>query len=353
MSSQAAIIAALKGQTLRIPNLTALFQAWPPQTLNEHYQESVTLTTNTILKIASIAPHLQIERRLRDDIALAACLWYPLAPKLRLEALVLYVVWVVCWDDTIDTVEGDLGADFARAEQWRERTLAIAKDALNLPGTSPDGEVDAINAVLADFGQRYAEEAPLHERQRMYDELVIYIDACSTEQKMRLSEAVPSFDEYMAFREGTIGGGLFCALIPYAMSRDVPPEMLSSSQIPVLRRQINVLMSFINDPLSLKKELNADCVLNVVCSLLTPETTLDDVMAQMLQKLENAVRQFDEAAGEFISQLVHDDNLHSLARELVDGYRRIATGLLEFTLKSPRYNLARLLRQDGSLEIVL
>ncbi|KAL7909472.1 terpene synthase [Trichoderma velutinum] len=353
MSSQAAIIAALKGQTLRIPNLTALFQAWPPQTLNEHYQESVTLATNTILKIAAIAPHLQIERRLRDDIALLASLLYSNAPKLRLEALVLYVVWVVCWDDTVDTVEGDLGTDFVRAEQWRERTLAITKAALNLPGTTLDGEVDAINAVLVAFGRRYAEEAPLNERQRMYDEVAIYIQACSIEQKMRLSETVPSFDEYMALREGTIGGGMFVALVPYAMNRDVPPEMLNSPSVQILQKQISVLASYLNDLLSLKKELHTGAVINVVCTLLTPETTLDDVMAQLLQKLEDAVRQFDEVAGEFINQFVHDDNLHNLAQEFVDGYRRVVTGLLEFTFKSPRYNLAQLLRQDGSLEIVL
>ncbi|KAJ4860520.1 hypothetical protein T069G_05508 [Trichoderma breve] len=331
MSSQAAITAALKGQTLRVPNLTALFQAWPPQTLNEHYQESVNLTTNTILKIAAIAPHLQIERRLRDDIALLACLWYTNAPKLRLEALVLYVVWVVCWDDTVDTVEGDLAADFDRAEQWRDRTLAIAKAALNLPGTAPDGEVDAINAVLVDFGRRYAEEAPLHERQRMYDELVVYIHACSTEQKMRLSETVPSFDEYMALREGTIGGGTFLALVPYSLDRDVPPEMVNSPPVKILQKQVSVLASYINDLLSLKKELHSGCAINVVCTLLTPGTTLDEVMAQVLQNLKDAVQQFDEAAGEFIGQYVHDEILHSLAQELVNGYRRIITGVLEFS----------------------
>ncbi|KAL7802811.1 terpene synthase [Trichoderma afarasin] len=353
MSSQAAIIAALKGQTLRIPNLTALFQAWPPQTLNKHYQDTVTLTTNTILKISAIAPHLQIERRLRDDISLLPCLWYTSAPKPRLEALVLYVVWVICWDDTVDTVEGDLAADFDRAEQWRERTLAIAKAALNLPGTAPDGEADAINAVLVDFGRRYAEEAPLHERQRMYDELAIYIGACSTEQKMRLSETVPGFDEYMALREGTIAAGTFLAVVPYAMNRDVPPVMLNSPPVHILQKQITLLAIFVNDLLSLKKELHSGCAINVVCTLLTPGTTLDEVMAQMLQKLKDAVRQFDEAAGEFTGQYVHDDNLHNLAQELVSGYRRIITGLLEFTLKSPRYKLAQLLREDGSLEIVL
>ncbi|KAL7936045.1 terpene synthase [Trichoderma chlorosporum] len=353
MSSQAAIIAALKGQTLRIPNLATLFPAWPSPILNPHYQEAVTLTTNTILQIAALAPHLQIERRLRDDIALLACVWYPLAPRPRLEILVLYTIWVIVWDDTVDTTEGDLAADFVRAEQWRDKTLNIARAALDLPGAASGGEPDAINAVLVDFGKRYAEEAPLHERQRFYDELAIYIRACSTEQKMRLDEAVPGFDEYMSFREGTVGVGTFCALLPFAMDRGVPLEMLDSPHVQVLWKHTIVLASYLNDLLSLKKELYADCVINVVCSLMTPETTLDDAIAQVLQKLGDSVRQFDEAAGVFISQYVHDDKLHSLAKELVEGYRRIVTGVLEFSLKSPRYNLAQLLRQDGSLEIVL
>ncbi|KAL7950589.1 terpene synthase [Trichoderma barbatum] len=355
MSSQAALIAALKGQTLRIPNLTALFQTWPSQTLNTHYQESATLTTNTILQIAAIAPHLQIERRLRDDIALLACLWYPQAPKPRLEALVLYSVWLICWDDTVDENEGDLAGDLARAQTWRNKTLQIAKAALQLPGATPlqGGEVDAINAVLVDFGERYAKEAPLRERQLLYDEIAIFIQACAAEQKLRLDEAVPGFDEYMTLRDGTVAGGMLRALVPFAMGRDVPEEILGSPHVQALRRQVNTVVGLSNDTLSLKKELHTDCVINAVCALLTPETTLDEVMAQIHQKLQDGVRQFDVAAGKLLAQFLHDDHLHSLARDLVNGYRYLVTGTLEFTLKSPRYNIAQLLRQDGSLEIVL
>ncbi|KAH8128575.1 hypothetical protein ACSS6W_003643 [Trichoderma asperelloides] len=340
---QAALITALKGQTLRIPSLQALFHTWPSPSLNAHYQELVPLASAAILGIAAAAPRLNIERRLRDDIALLTCLLFPTARRDQIEALVLYMVWLVCWDDTVDTNEGDLAADFAGAEEWRGKTLEIARTALQLPegvggggGAQHGAAVDAINAVLVNFGQRYNyygtahERSPLEQRQRLYDEISIFIRACATEQRLRLDNALPSFGEYMALREGTVAGGTLCALVPFAMGRHVPPELLDSPQFGVLRKQANVLFGLLNDLISLKKELSMDCVINAVCTLLRPETPLDEVMAQIYQKLQDAVRLFNEAAGELIDQFMNNDLLYDLSKDLVDGYRSVVTGTLEF-----------------------
>ncbi|UKZ63292.1 uncharacterized protein TrAtP1_004521 [Trichoderma atroviride] len=354
---QAALITALKGQPLRIPSLQALFTSWPSPRLNAHYPELVAFASAAILEIAAAAPHLHVERRLRDDIALLTCLLFPTAPRRRIEALVLYMVWLVCWDDTVDTNEGDLAADFARAEEWRNRTLEVVKAALELPqGAQQRGEVDAINAVLVSFGQRYCgthERAPDEQRQRLYDEISIFIRACATEQRLRLDGHIPSFDEYMVLREGTVAGGTLCALVPHAMPQFMPPELLAMPQFAVFRKQANVLFGLLNDVISLKKELNMDCVINAVCTLLRPETPLDEVMAQIYQKLQDAVRLFDTAARELLDQFGDNDLFYDLSEELIDGHRSVVTGTLEFMLKSPRYNISQLLREDGSLEIVL
>lgn len=243
------------------------------------------------------------------------------------------MVWLVCWDDTVDTNEGDLAADFAGAEEWRGKTLEIAKAALQLPEGAQHGAVDAINAVFVNFGQRYYgthERAPLEQRQRLYDEISIFIHACATEQRLRLDEGVPSFEQYMALREGTVAGGTLCALVPFAMGGHVPPELLDSPYFGVLRKQANVLFGLLNDLISLKKELSMDCVINAVCTLLRPETPLDEVMAQIYQKLQDAVRLFNEAAGELIDQFLNNDLLYDLSKDLVDGYRSVVTGTLEF-----------------------
>lgn len=330
---QAALITALKGQTLRIPSLQALFLTWPPPSLNTHYPELVSFASAAILEIAAAAPHLQIERRLRDDIALLTCLLFPTARRKQIEALVLYMVWLVCWDDTVDTNEGDLAADYARAEEWRSKTLEIARAALQLPEGAQVGAVDAINAVLVNFGQRFYgthERAPDEQRQRLYDEISIFIRACATEQRLRLDKALPGFEEYMALREGTVAGGTLCALVPFAMGKHVPAELLDSPHFGVLRKQANVLFGLLNDLISLKKELSMDCVINAVCTLLRPETPLDEVMAQIYQKLQDAVRLFNEAAGELIDESMNNDLLYDLSKDLVDGYRSVVTGTLEF-----------------------
>ncbi|KAM0483101.1 hypothetical protein ACHAPX_002546 [Trichoderma viride] len=331
---QAALVTALKGQTLRIPSLQALFTSWPSPRLNAHYPELVAFASATILEIAAAAPHLHIERRLRDDIALLTCLLFPTAPKRRIEALVLYMVWLICWDDTVDTNEGDLAADFTRAEEWRKRTLEVVKAALQLPEDARQrGEVDAINAVLVGFGQRYYgthARAPVEQRQRLYDEISIFIRACATEQRLRLDGAIPSFDEYMVLREGTVAGGTLCALVPYAMPQFVPAELLDMPQFAVFRNQANVLFGLLNDLISLKKELAGDCVINAVCTLLRPETPLDEVMAQIYQKLQDAVRLFDKAARELLDQFMDNDLFYDLSEELIDGHRSVVTGTLEF-----------------------
>ncbi|KAK1250143.1 hypothetical protein MKX08_010146 [Trichoderma sp. CBMAI-0020] len=332
---QAALITALKGQPLRIPSLQALFTAWPFPRLNAHYPELVAVASAAILEIAAAAPHLRIERRLRDDIALLTCLLFPTAPRRRIEALVLFMVWLVCWDDTVDANEGDLAADFARAEAWRNRTLQVAQAALQLPEGSRQGEMDAdaINAVLVGFGQRYCgahERAPVEQRQRLYDEMSIFIRACATEQRLRLDGTIPSFDEYMALREATVAGGTLCALVPHAMPQLVAPELLAMPQFAVFRKQANVLFGLLNDVISLKKELSMDCVINAVCTLLRPETPLDEVMAQIYQKLQDAVRLFDKAAGELLGQFGDNDVCYRLSEELIDGHRSVVTGTLEF-----------------------
>lgn len=339
MFGQAALIAALKGQTLRIPSLAALFHAWPAPSLNPHYQDLVAVASSAILRVAAAAPHLRIERRLRDDIALLACLWWPGARRPQMDALVLFAVWVVCWDDTVDANEGDLAADVARADEWRAKTLQITRNALNLHlpdavTTTREAPVDAINAVLVDFGRLYNNNnntTTEGDRQRLYDQVSTTIGACATEQRMNLDDAMPTFDEYMALREGTIGGGMLCALVPFAMGRAVPAELLDSPPARVLRKQVNVLFGLVNDVLSLKKELQTGCVINAVCTLFTPQTSLDEVMAQIVQMLRDGVRRFDEAAGELIDQCINDVQLQSLARDLIDGYRAIVTGTLEFT----------------------
>ncbi|RSL80390.1 hypothetical protein CEP51_006615 [Fusarium floridanum] len=354
--SQAAIVAALRGQTLRIPDLRALFRSWPRAHLNRHHAHITPIVDNAIDHMAVTYPH--IASRKRDGIANLAALWYPQARKTQLETLALYTAWLVCWDDAVDANEGGLAADFARAERWRSQTLKMVRRALDVDETNTTvGELtfedDPINCVFQEFGSRFCETAPIDQRRRLHYEIRTYITACATEQKLRLEHRIPDFNSYMDLRLATVGGTMLCSLVPYATEESLPAALTSAPEIGRMWLQVCILLSLLNDMLSLKKELRTDCAINAVSALIEPGVSLDEVVAQLEQRMRMAVKEFDEAAERLLQMAGPDDDLRGLVRRYIDGCRTTVTGTLEFTLTSPRYKIAKLVQQDGSLEIIL
>ncbi|KAJ4327100.1 hypothetical protein N0V84_002488 [Fusarium piperis] len=354
--SQAAIVAALRGQTLRIPDLGALFRSWPRANLNRHHAHITPIVDGAIDYMAVTYP--LIASRKRDGIARLAALWYPQARRSQLEALALYTAWLVCWDDAVDANEGDLAADFARAERWRCRTLDMARRALAVDGTNthagePAYEDDPISRVFQEFGSRFCQTAPVDQRRRLHYEIRAFITACATEQKLRLEHRIPDFSSYMDLRVATVGGTMLCSLVPYATDEPLPAALTSAPEIGQMWLQACILLSLSNDMLSLKKELRTDCVINAVSALVEPGISLDEIVAQLEQRMRTAVKEFDEAAERLLGMAGSDKDLTGLVRRYIDGCRATVTGILEFTLTSPRYNIAKLIQQDGSLEIIL
>lgn len=351
-STQSAIIAALKGQTLCIPDLTTFFKTWPAPRSNPNCAAVTPLVNKTILSIAT--RHPPIEKRLRDDIALLTSLCYPTALGDRLEALAVFMVWIVCWDDTLDGGDeqeenqesGDSAADFTRAAALRADTLDHIKSALGLDRVQlvkEDVKSDPLVAILWELGGRLTEAGmSVLDRERLLNQLRVYVQGCSTEHRTRLDGIVPDYDTYIQFRAGTVGGGVFCALVPFALQvAELPEALADSPHVKQLVEQICVLLSLPNDLLSLKKELSAgSCAINAVAALLLhggPDDTmlpLDEVVARICDQMANAVVAFDTAAGTLLREMDSNEELHGLARRLVDGFKAIATGLLEFTCVS-------------------
>ncbi|KAM0424735.1 hypothetical protein ACHAPT_010045 [Fusarium lateritium] len=332
--SQAAIVAALRGQTLRIPDLRALFRSWPRVQLNRHHAHIAPTVDGALDRMAVTYP--LIASRKRDGIARLAALWYPQARRSQLEALALYTAWLVCWDDAVDANEGDLAADFARAERWRCQTLEMVRRALNVDGANQYAvesvyEDDPINRVFQEFGSRFCETAPVDQRRRLHYEIRAFITACAAEQKLRLDRRIPDFSSYMDLRVATVAGTTLCSLVPYATQEPLPIALASAPEVGRMSLQACILLSLLNDMLSLKKELRADCVINAVAALLEPGRRLDEVVAQLEQRMWTAVDEFDEAAERLVQKAGPDERMRGLVRRYIDGCRATITGTLEFT----------------------
>ncbi|KAF4469938.1 terpene synthase [Fusarium albosuccineum] len=333
--SQTAIVAALRGQTLRIPNLKLLLKSWPPAQLHRHHAQLTPIVDGAIDRMAATYP--LIARRKGDDFASLAALWYPQASKPRIETLALYTTWLMCWDDAVDANEGDLAADFARAERWRSQTLDMIPDALKVDEKgrelSEDGG-DPINSVFRQFGSRYCEAAPGDQRRRLHDEIQSFILSCATEQKLRLDRQIPEFDSYINLRIATVGGNMLCSLVPYATQEALPATPASAVYADHMWLQVSILLGLLNDMLSLKKELRTDCALNAVTTMMEPGTELDTVVARLVNMMKLAIQDFDDAGEKLLETAGSDQELRGVVTRYIDGCRAVVTGTLEFTYDS-------------------
>ncbi|KAH7269885.1 isoprenoid synthase domain-containing protein [Fusarium redolens] len=352
--NQAAIVDALRGQTLRTPNLHNLFRSWPnPQgQLNTHHEHVTPIVNQAVDRMAIAYP--LIARRKQDDIASLVCSLYPQARQRQIEALTLYTTWLVCWDDAVDANEGDLAVDFTRAERWRGQTMRMVREALVIDEMNvSEADDDPINSVFREFGARFCQTASRDYRRLLHDEIQFFINSCAAEQKLRLASHIPDYESYMKMRIGTVGGRMLCSLVPYAIDERLPEALSSAPEIVQTWTQVSIIQSLMNDMLSLKKELRTDCVINAVAAIMESGMTLDVVVAKLEERMKMAVKNFDKAANELLQKTEFQEQTHPIVKRYVDGCRSIVTGTLRFTLTSPRYNIHKLIEEDGSLKITL
>lgn len=330
--NQAAIVSALRGQTLRIPNLFNIFRSWPHPKgrVNRHHELVKPIVDQAVDRMAISYP--LITNRKRDDIAHLACSLYPQAWKQQIEALTLYTTWLVCWDDAVDANEGDLAGDFARADRWRRQTMRMVREALAFNGTcvgKADG--DPINDVFRGFGSRLCETAQRDQRRLLHDEIHFFVKSCAAEQELRLANRMPDFESYMKMRIGTVGGRMLCSLVPYATQERLPAAVSSAPEVDQMWTQVSILLSLLNDMLSLKKELRTNCIINAVAAIMEPDMTLGMVVSELEERMGLAVNEFDDAASKLLNKTEAQEELQSLVKRYVHGCRAIVVGTLNST----------------------
>ncbi|KAF4958187.1 hypothetical protein FSARC_11071 [Fusarium sarcochroum] len=318
--NQAAIVNALRGQTLRVPNLYTIFRSWPkPEVqLNRHHEHIKPIVDQGVDRMAVTYP--LISRRKKDDIARLASLWYPQASKPHIETLALYTTWLVCWDDAVDANEGDLAGDFARAERWRRQTLQMVREALAIDenGTHEAEDGDPINGVFRDFGSQFCVTALVDQRRLLHDDIRLFIESCAIEQELRLADRIPDFESYMKMRIGTVGGRMLCSLVPYATQERLSAAVASAPEIYQMWTQ----------------ELRTDCVINAVAAIMEPGMTLEEVVVELEHRMRLAVQEFNDAADKLLKMTESNKELQQTIGRYIDGCRTVVTGTLEFTTTS-------------------
>ncbi|EXF74184.1 hypothetical protein CFIO01_07834 [Colletotrichum fioriniae PJ7] len=235
------LIHQLKGQDLRIPDLSILFERWPKD-VSPCLEGLRTLSGERIASFAELPKSRYPMSKI--DVGLFVSTWYPGVNLERGDILCCVVLWLFTWDDQIDEKGGHLYDNLRAAQVFRRETLEYVQHCLRLSDNEAFRKVPT-NHIIAFFkviGDAVCEAYNRDHREILFDEIKFFIETSETEQQRRLSPDLPSTREYIATRMGTGAVNVCLFFIDYACGVSFPIEVLREVEMRTLWDQANILV---------------------------------------------------------------------------------------------------------------
>ncbi|KAL2259793.1 hypothetical protein VTK26DRAFT_6395 [Humicola hyalothermophila] len=361
--------ASLRGQTLRIPNLGPFFSGWK-RGVNPLYERARLAVDARLERL--VADERARAKAQRGDLALLAASWLPDAGWEALEAAAAYVVWLFLWDDGIEEGnggeggggEGEAAAAVAAAEEYCRRSLAFVGRCLGVEG--PDGEggeeqedgpvapPTRVCGGFAEAGRRFAEFAPrLDERRRLFGRLREYMEGCVAEYKGRSSGRMPSVEEFYGWRMKTSSVDVMLELCRILNGISLPDDVPGLTE---MGRCVNKLLILINELFSLQKELKDGAAANLIpITMHELNMNLESAVRVITDDIRRSAINFDKESSASWAIVLerHGPEAADKLRQLTQAYQAIVTGVLHFSIESPRYGLLKNRQEDGSFVVEL
>ena len=263
--SREEIIAALKGQTVRIPDLEVLFADWQVRT--NPNQHAVTSVVDHILEHHSMTKAVETKLK-KANLALLIASWYPTASAETLQQITYFVCWMYVVDDAIIDKVSWPGLDNAAAFDEASRQLdEFLRAHLRLDGDTetvlPVSDIEAVNS-FAGIGEALCRKYTLSQRLAFYQAYTLTMAGYRTEQELRIAGRVPTWDEYWTYREGSSCIRMCVAMIEFATESRNSENVMHSKEMQDLWTETTVLTWLTNDLISAKKELGEGTLSDVV-----------------------------------------------------------------------------------------
>ncbi|CAI6339886.1 unnamed protein product [Periconia digitata] len=346
------LLAKLRGQTVRIPNLAPLFAHWPTKT-NVHLN---TIRTDTKSWIDEMSPAGNPTKPLQEsDFGLFGATFWPAAQYYKLRTLTYFGIWLFIWDDQIDVNDGAMWNETAAAQTHREQTLAYVRYALGLDDDDA-ARPPISNPLILNFervGAALKEAYTVEQNEAVLREMEVFMHMSEREQRMRVAGAIPSIEEFWRCRLGSSGIGLCLAFTEFSFEdMRLPASFFEREDAEVLRRCTITLVGATNDLLSLKKEIERDAIDSLVPLLYYHsggglQSAVDEVVAF----LGREIKRFDLAADRLTKAYgAGDEDLRRQVGEYVEGCRYFTTGNLEWSMSTRRYGVETV---DGEIVMKL
>jgi len=361
-----ALLLHLKGRTARIPDLKPVLAGWRGISSRHMSPFVEPLREKVNARLRGFNFDKAKRRRLEaSDFASFTALWWPDATLERLEILAYLVIWLFTWDDEIDEPTGAFSTDFAGAQAYRERTLRFVGHCLGLNDTSSsssgedkhEGALRPQNEIVQSFdviGAALRASYNWSQCQRFHDEMARFMAASEDEQAGRLTGHIPSLDEYWRFRLGTSAVYIGSAAGEYSISSCIPDTLMrSDAAMQAIWDETNVIISITNDLLSLRKEMQLDCIDSIVPLLFASTGDVQRAISEAVGSLRAARERFDKAAEELMARRYEDEEIRSQVEQFIEVQRSNCVGNLVWSLETLRYKMGELTSEDGGQTFIL
>ncbi|KAF2110741.1 isoprenoid synthase domain-containing protein [Lophiotrema nucula] len=340
----------LRGKTVRIPDLTSFFAHWPDPVNSD--LDKLRKEIDEWLKPFDLSPKVLAALQ-KADFGYFGATWWPHARFERLKIVTYLIIWLFIWDDEIDISDGSMYEDFSNAQLYREQTLAFARYSLGFDNEEPEVENKIIRA-FAPIGLALNDVYDTPHREMVYRELEFDITMAEKEQRLRLSQQVPTLEEFWQYRLGA--SAVYLCLVFQEFSREstqFPMSFYEDEDVKLILLCTNRLISAVNDLLSLKKEIRKGAVDSLVPILCYHGREAQGAVDEVITMIKDDVRKLDEAAARLLTKYEDDEQMKSDVGNFINGCKSNAVGNLTWSLVTGRYGVSQAKNASGGLLIDL
>ncbi|KAI1777645.1 terpenoid synthase [Hypoxylon cercidicola] len=362
LRGEAALLASqLRGETFHVPNLWKLFAEWP-LAANQHTKQLESLVNTLLERI--ITNERKLKALKQADFGRLLSLWYPDADWPELATNTAYSVWIFVWDDEVDAGDTDVSNDEALARAYYQKSLSTVRRLLDLDPSEhgrergPEDEALHTNMVLfSDVARGVRSATDKVQRERFYRELENFMVQVGVEHGHRMRGTFPSLEKYMEIRSGSVGCAPQIAITDYMLKVRLPESIMECAAMKALWKETVTICLILNDVYSVQKEIAQGSLFNLVPVMFkncgTGKQSLDKVSHDIEVALQESIKRFEDAATSLGETASSDAQLSTDVQSFIKWCRYFITGVLQWSLESPRYGMADCLHEDGSLSIVL
>ncbi|KAI1418998.1 terpenoid synthase [Xylaria sp. FL1777] len=351
-----AVATQLNGKTLHLSDLTKAFASWPTAT-NKYTRELEALVDSLLERVVTNEKKLKALKQ--ADFARLMSLWYPDAEWPELEVATAYSVWIFVWDDEIDAGDTDAAVNEELARAYYRQSLAYIHNQLGLDKNG-QRDIEAPNqnmTLFADVGRGVRDTTDTQQRQRFFNELENFMLQVGAEHEHRMAGTIPTTEEYMHIRSGSVGCGPQIAITDYMLKVRLPETIMECAAMKALWKETIHICLILNDVYSVQKEILQGSLLNIVPvmfkNMKQGQKSTEAVSRDLDIALKDTMQRFETAAEALDSMAPEDAQLHGHILDFVKWCRYFITGVLYWSLESRRYGMAKCINADGTLSVVL